>query len=65
MMVAFVAVQHGLLVRDLRGWEEVAVTAAMVGFGTRNLALGFGCGIALQQVTQLSRRLRANWAVST
>ena len=60
MLLAFVGVQHGLLARDLRGWEEgaVALVTATVGVATRNLALGFGAGIAVQQSSRLVRHLR-------
>jgi SulP family sulfate permease len=63
-LVVFVGVQHGLLVRDLRGWENGAVAAitAGVGFATRNLALGFGCGIVLEYSLRMSRRI---WARRT
>jgi SulP family sulfate permease len=63
-LVVFVGVQHGLLVRDLRGWENGAVAAitAGVGFATRNLALGFGCGIVLEHSLRMSRRI---WARRT
>jgi SulP family sulfate permease len=63
-LLAFVGVQHGLLVRDLRGWEEagVALTTAFLGFATNNLALGFGGGILLQQSLGLIRWARARRA---
>ncbi len=61
-LLVFVAVQHGLLARDVRGWQEVAVaaTTAVVGFTTSNLALGFGSGMALQQAVRLLGRVRAH-----
>ncbi|HEY75052.1 MAG TPA: sulfate permease [Thermoflexia bacterium] len=64
-LLAFVGVQHGLLARDLRGWPDigVAVVTAVVGFATRNLAIGFGCGIILHQVLRLVRWARAKWTV--
>ena len=63
-LLAFVGVQHGLLVRDLRGWEEagVALTTAFLGFATNNLALGFGGGILLQQSLGLIRWAHARRA---
>jgi len=66
ILVAFVGVQHGLLVRDLRGWEGigVALTTALLGFATGNLALGFGGGILLQQFLGLVRRVRARRAAA-
>jgi len=64
ILLAFVGIQHGLLVRDLRGWEEagVALTTALLGFATGNLALGFGGGILLQQSFGLARWARARRA---
>ena len=64
-LLAFVGVQHGLLARDLRGWQDVgvAVTTAVVGFATRNLAVGFGCGIALYYGLRLMRWARARWII--
>jgi SulP family sulfate permease len=49
VLLAYVGVQHGLLARDLKGWREwlPALTVALVGFLTRNLALGFAAGTAL------------------
>ena len=63
-LLAFVGVQHGLLARDLRGWEEGAVAGiiATVGFATHNLALGFGAGIAIQQASRLVRHLQLRWS---
>lgn len=65
-LLAFVGVQHGLLARDLRGWEEIAVgvTTAVVGFATRNLAIGFGSGIVLQQAARLLRWAKARRTAS-
>jgi len=65
-LLVFVGVQHGLLARDLRKWEDVAVatTTAAVGFATRNLALGFGSGMVLQEAIRLSRHMRARWVRS-
>ena len=63
-LLTFVGVQHGLLARDLSGWEDgaVALVTAAVGFATRNLAFGFGAGIALQHVMRLAWRIRARRA---
>ena len=60
-LLAFVGVQHALLARDVRGWTEagVVLVTAAVGFATRNLAIGCGAGIILQQAGGLVRRLRA------
>lgn len=62
-LLAFVGVQHGVLARDLRGWQDisVAVATAGVGFVTRNLAIGFGCGITLHYGLRLVRWARARW----
>lgn len=59
ILLAFVGVQHSLLVRDLRGWEGigVALTTASLGFAAGNLAIGFGGGIVLQQGIRLLRRI--------
>jgi len=64
ILLAFVGIQHSLLARDLRGWEEagVALTTALLGFATGNLALGFGGGILLQQSFGLARWARARRA---
>lgn len=50
-LLAFVGWHHSLLVRDLDRGEEIAVSLsiAVLSFVTRNLAIGFGVGIALQQ----------------
>ncbi len=55
VMLAFVALQHGLLARDLRGWLNIAVAIliAVVALATSNLALGFALGIALLQGRKL------------
>ncbi|HIP88035.1 MAG TPA: hypothetical protein EYH27_06330 [Anaerolineales bacterium] len=62
-LLAFVGVQHGVLARDLRGWQDISVAAATagVGFVTRNLAIGFGCGITLHYGLRLVRWARARW----
>lgn len=61
-LLAFVGVQHGLLARDLCGWEEwsLAATTAAVGFATHNLAFGFGAGIVSEQALRLIHRLRVH-----
>jgi SulP family sulfate permease len=58
-LLIFVGIQHGLLARDLRGWEEWAVAGltAGLGFWSRNLAIGFGAGIILHQSIYLLRHL--------
>ena len=57
-LLVFTGVQHGLLARDVRGVQEVAVAGAVavVGFATGNLALGFGLGLALEAVLRLRGR---------
>jgi len=49
VLVVFIGVQHGLLVRDLRGVADIAVASliAIVAVITGNLAIGFGGGMAL------------------
>ena len=49
VLVVFVGVQHGLLVRDLRGAPDIAVVSviAIMAVITGNLAIGFGSGMAL------------------
>lgn len=51
VMVAFVGLQHAWLVRDVRGWHNMAVVVVIAGvtMATDNLALGFACGILLFQ----------------
>lgn len=42
VMVAFVGLQHALLVRDIRGWQSILVVVLIAGItvATNNLALG-------------------------
>lgn len=65
-LLGFVGLQHGLLARDLKGWQEVSVagTTALAGFATRNLAIGFGIGILLEQGIQLAERARMRWTAT-
>jgi SulP family sulfate permease len=58
VLLTFIGVQHGLLVRDLRGWSawSVALVTAGVGIATRNLAFGFAAGMVLDQAIRLARR---------
>jgi len=58
-LLVFTGVQHGLLARDVRGWQEVpsAGAVAALGFATGNLALGFGLGLLLEGVFCLAARL--------
>lgn len=66
VLLAYVGVQHGLLARDLRGWREwlPALTVALVGFFTRNLAIGFAAGAALYFAIVIVQRAiqRSAWA---
>ena len=66
VLLAYVGVQHGLLARDLKGWREwlPALTVAVVGFLTRNLALGFAAGAALYFAIVIVQRAiqRSAWA---
>jgi MFS superfamily sulfate permease-like transporter len=66
VLLAYVGVQHGLLARDLKGWCEwlPALTVALVGFLTRNLALGFAAGAALYFSLVFIHRL-IRWSAST
>lgn len=52
VLLAFVGLQHSLLVRDLTRWDEMAIAlgTAIVGLATHNLAIGLGVGIVLGQL---------------
>jgi SulP family sulfate permease len=60
VLLAYVGVQHGLLAKDLRGWQEwlPAIGVAVTSWLARNLAIGFAAGLALHLVIRLIR-LRA------
>lgn len=49
VLLAYVGVQHGLLAKDLSGWQEwlPALAVAMTAWFSRNLALGFAVGAGL------------------
>lgn len=49
VLLAYVGVQHGLLAKDLRGWQEwlPALAVAVAAWFTRNLAVGFVIGAGL------------------
>lgn len=49
ILLAYVGIQHGLLAKDLRGWQEwlPALAVAMTAWFSRNLALGFAVGAGL------------------
>jgi SulP family sulfate permease len=57
ILLAFAGLQHSLLVRDLRRWDEILTAAcvAAAGWMTHNLAIGFGTGILVWQVCRLAR----------
>lgn len=59
-LLAFVGVQHGLLARHVRGWEEtfVVIVTGATGFATTNLALGLAVGMGAQQCSRVLRLLR-------
>jgi SulP family sulfate permease len=60
VMLMFVGLQHAILVRDLRGWLNIAVAIMIAGvtLATSNLALGMALGIALLQGQKLVGALR-------
>lgn len=60
VLVVFVGVQHSLLVRDLRGKEEISIATvlAVVGLITSNLAIGFASGLGLLALRGLLRGRR-------
>ena len=60
VMLMFVGLQHAILVRDLRGWLNIAVAIliAVVTLTTSNLALGMAMGITLLQGQKLVGALR-------
>jgi MFS superfamily sulfate permease-like transporter len=66
VLLAYVGIQHGLLARDLKGWREwlPALTVALIGFLTRNLAVGFAAGAVIYFSLVVSQRLfrRSAWA---
>jgi MFS superfamily sulfate permease-like transporter len=49
VMLGAVGAQHGLLARDCRGWDEIAVvgTIALVSLALGNVAIGFAAGMGL------------------
>lgn len=58
LLLMVVAVEHALLVRDLRGRREwlPALTVAVIAWLTRNLALGYAAGALVMLVAQAGRR---------
>jgi SulP family sulfate permease len=56
-LLCLVGIEHSLLVRDVRGWFELAIVVVTAGVGVLlgNLAIGFAAGIALDIAL---RRLR-------
>ena len=63
-LLVFTGVQHGLLARDVRGVQEVAVAGAVavVGFATGNLALGFGIGLLIEATLRVGGQSWRRWA---
>lgn len=63
VLLGYVAVQHALLARDLRGWKEwlPALVVAASALLTRNLAVGFAAGavvyFAIQTTPNVSKGL--------
>jgi SulP family sulfate permease len=57
ILLAFAGLQHGLLVRDLRRWDEIltAGSVAAASWITHNLAIGFGTGIVVWQLCRLGQ----------
>lgn len=64
VLVILVGVQHSLLVRDLRGGEEilVALAVAIPGVFTANLAIGLASGICLHLILNTMSRRRDIWS---
>ncbi len=60
VLLTYVGVQHALLARSLRGWAEWAPALAVVvtTMFSRNLALGFGVGLAVHFALRGARLLR-------
>ncbi len=63
-LLIFVGLQHGWLVKDLKGGEEwfVALLTAGLGFYLHNLAIGFGTGILVDRSIWLLRYLRERFS---
>ncbi|MGQ9554978.1 MAG: putative sulfate/molybdate transporter, partial [Anaerolineae bacterium] len=61
-LLMFVGVQHGLLAKDLRMPQELAValTTALVGLVSSNLALGMAAAMALRGLLAVTLRLQAS-----
>jgi hypothetical protein len=60
VLLANVGVQHASLARDLRGWADWAPALAVVVTTvlSRNLALGFGVGLAVHFALRGAHLLR-------
>ncbi len=58
VLVAFVGIQHGLFIRDLKNIPEivVALCVAVIAFVTTNLAIGFGTGMLIYGLIRLLSR---------
>jgi SulP family sulfate permease len=63
VLVAFVGIQHSLLVRELRSKREilVALAVAIPGLATANLAIGLASGICLHLILMTLLRSRPIW----
>jgi SulP family sulfate permease len=59
-LMSFVGVQHALLARDLRAWQDVAVAmaTAFAGLTSGNLAVGMAVGMAVRGLVVVALRLR-------
>ena len=66
VMVAFIGLQHALLIRDLRGWLNIAVVLliTLVTLVTGNLAIGFALGVVLLQRQKIAGMLRRKRAIA-
>ena len=60
VLVAYVGVRHSVLVRDLRGKEDIfiALVVGIVGLVTANLTIGWAAGIGLYLTMRMLSRSR-------
>ena len=63
VLIIFVGVQHSLLIRDLKGKEEIliALIVSIVGLVTANLAIGLASGIGLHLILKALSRRHVVW----